>query len=502
MSVELINQIYRDQLGRNPDSAGQAYYLNKLAQGVPLEQLEMELNQSLEGQNFDTQFFTSTYRGMFNRNPEQEGFQYWMSLAQSNPLSPDELTPYITEAARNQDIAAVQQALAQGRYTNVASPSLEADPYGGRFLTGSIYDVPTDAANISMINGEQVQFAAPVTQVPVVSDFGGQTSYAARGGIAVLDDEVTMSSVTRAMNSGAMSTDQYGELLDDLGAAKTVDDIYAALNKPKAQLVLDPTYSIQLGQGMTVEEAERRADAMRPVLDAVDQGFYPSNMRIADVARDMGIYNAFGPGAFEGNTQMTVDDIINEENAAARASGLQDYLYQNIGSREYMATPMPYGFYSERGLETQYSPLTAQQGPSVTDLYTNILGRQPDSQGLQYYQGLFGPTINPTELNTFIRNISGDDVMNQQGYNQMLSQVQNAAPMFRSGVFGYTPTGPSGFDFGIQPITQQIPVFTPGTFNALATGYDALGNPILEDPAQQNPTTPLNDFPTAYDDGA
>ncbi len=440
----------------------------------------MELNRSLEGQNFDTQFFTSTYRGLFNRNPEQEGFQYWMSLAQSNPLSPDELVPYVQEAAINQDVASLQKALADGRYTNVSSPSLEADPYGGRFLTGSIYDIVDNAVNVSNIGGEQAQFVAPVTQMPVVSQFGGQTDFSAQGGVAVLNDPTTSASITRALNSGAMNMDDYGKLLDDLGAAKTIDDVFNALNKPKAELVLDPVYSIQLGQGKTLQEAQISAESMRPVLESMDQGFYPSNIALARQAQDMGVYTPFNEQAYTGyDTRTTTEDVLTAENAAQRAAGLQDYLYQNIGTKEFMPTPMPYGYYSERGLETQFQPLTGQQGPSVTDLYTNILGRQPDTQGLQYYQSLFGPTISPTELSTFIRNIGEGDVMNQAGYNQMLSQVQGAAPMFRSGVFGYTPMAPTGFEFGIQPITQQIPVFTPGVFNMNATGYDAMGNPTF-----------------------
>jgi hypothetical protein len=479
MSVDIINQIYRDQLGREPDSSGLAFYLNKLSQGVPPEQIEMEINRSLEGQNFDTQFFTSTYRGLFNRNPEQEGFQYWMSMAQSNPFSPDELLPYVQQAAQNEDIAALERALAEGRYTNVESPSLEADPYGGRFLTGSMYDIPQEPVNVSNIGGQDVQFVAPVTQIPVVTQFAGQTDFQSQGGTAVLNNEATAASVNRALNSGAMNMDQYGELLTDLGTATTIDDVYTALNKPQADLVLDPVYSIQVGQGTTLAEAQQKADEITPVLNAVNQGYFPSNMTIADAAKDMGVYYAFGPDAFEGyDTKMTVQDVLTDQNAAQKAMEAQQYLYQNIGTQEFMPTPMPYGYYSERGLERDFTyPTQAQPALQLQDVYQGLFGRMPDVEGFNYYNSMFGPTIDANEL-ARIAGGAANEAYSQTGYDRLMAQAQGA-PMFRSGVFGYTPTSPSGFEFGVQPITQQIPVFTPGVFNFNATGYDSMGNPIL-----------------------
>lgn len=486
MYSDIISGLYQEHLGRAPDAEGLAYYLSQAEAGRPIGDIEMEINRSIEGQRFDTQYITSQYRGLFGRNPEQEGFQFWLSEAQKNAWSPEEMSGFLIGGAQAADIAAAQQALAQGRFTNIGGASLEADPYGGRYMTQSIYDVPTDAANLSYIDGTPVQFVAPVTQAPIRTSFApGQ--FQATAGQFVLDNATTAASVSRALNSGAMNMDQYGQLLNDLGSAKTIDDVQAALNKPQANLVLDPIYSVQLGQGTTLAEAQNRANAMIPVLDAVDQGFYPSNMTISEVAQDMGVFNAFGPEAFQGyNTQMTAGDILRQETAAQQAAGTQQYMYQNIGTQDFMPTPIPFGYYSERGLERDFTyPTQAQPALQLQDVYQGLFNRAPDVEGFNYWNSIVGPTVDPTELGYIAG--GAQEPYNQAAYERLLAQAQGA-PMFRSGVFGYTPTAPTGFEFGTQPIIQQIPTFTPGAFNFNATGYDAMGNPIFAPVEEVNTT--------------
>ena len=39
---------------------------------------------------------------------------------------------------------------------------------------------------------------------------------------------------------------------------------------------------------------------------------------------------------------------------------------------------------------------------TVADLYTQVLGRAPDAGGLAYWESMFGPTVDTTELGTFL----------------------------------------------------------------------------------------------------
>jgi hypothetical protein len=91
---KLVTSLYRDQLGREPEPEGLEFWSNSLAQGTPLSEISKGINQSLEGQNFDTQYITSLYRQNLARNPEQAGYQYWLSEAQAAGYTPKEIEAF------------------------------------------------------------------------------------------------------------------------------------------------------------------------------------------------------------------------------------------------------------------------------------------------------------------------------------------------------------------------------------------------------------------------
>jgi hypothetical protein len=317
---------YREQLGREADATGLRDYIAKLEQGSSINDINQSLNRSLEGQNYDTQLLTSGYRQMFERNPEQEGFQYWFSRMQTDPgLAERALKDYLEGGAQNTDIAKAAQAVAEGYYTNIISPDLEADPYGGRGLTQSIYDVPADAANLSYIDGQAVQFAAPVTQGTVRSTFTTgipeAPGYTATAGENILQSGAVAAAAARALNSGAMSADEFRTLQTELrSAGNDVSKIFTALNKPQAHVVLDELYGFQLGAGNTLADAQARAKEIQGVLDSLGTPYAPSNFMVADRARELNVPYAFGKEAFTGyNTQATQADIINQANAEVKA---------------------------------------------------------------------------------------------------------------------------------------------------------------------------------------
>jgi hypothetical protein len=321
-----VRAAYREQLGREADEGGLENYIKELQSGKSIGDVSQSLNRSLEGQQYDTQTLTSGYRQMFERNPEQEGFQYWFSRMQTDPaLAQRAINDYLQGGAQNTDIAKAAQAMAEGYFTNFVSPDLEADPYGGRAPTQSIYDVPTDAANISYIDGVPVQFTAPVTQGTVRSQFTTGTpeapGYTASAGENILQSGAVAAAAARALNSGAMSADEFRTLQTDLRAAgNDVNKIFTALNTPKAHVVLDELYGFQLGAGNTLADAQTRATEIQGVLDSLNLPYAPSNFVVADRAKELGVPYAFGKDAFTGyNTQATQADIINKANAEVKA---------------------------------------------------------------------------------------------------------------------------------------------------------------------------------------
>lgn len=410
---------FQTQLGRQPTADEVAYYSNQINSGrITQPQITHALNQSLEGQNFDTQYLTSVYRQMFGRNPDQEGFQYWLSQAQNDPqMTGDVVRQWIGAAAQGIDpVRYADVMLKQERAIEMAS--LEADPYGGRYATTSIYELPTDAVNVSQIGGRNVQFVAPVTQEPIISQFN-QGQFASRAGLDVLSAPAVNAAVQRALASGTMNQTDYNNLYNDLRDARSMDQVYEALNRPRAQVVVDALYGFQAGEGKTLEEAQTEAGVRTPYIQQF--GYYPSNMAVADVLQRAGVDYAFGPGAYAGyDTMMRQANVVTPQNLNQQVGRLINQIY---GQADFMPTPITPGYYSERGFEPTYTPL----GTAPT-FRSGVAG---------YVQPSFTPT----------------------GFE-----------------FGVTPA------MVPNPQLTPVATFIPGRFDPNATGYDAQGNPIFTPP--------------------
>lgn len=97
---------------------------------------------------------------------------------------------------------------------------------------------------------------------------------------------------------------------------------------------------------------------------------------------------------------------------------------------------------------------------TVEDLYRQILGRPSDPGGLAYYQDLFGPTIEPEEVNTFLANIApGAETITQE-------QARQAATPFISSLQSPVqtinlPVSTPAIDYG--PATVELPTNQPST---------------------------------------
>lgn len=81
---------------------------------------------------------------------------------------------------------------------------------------------------------------------------------------------------------------------------------------------------------------------------------------------------------------------------------------------------------------------------TIEQLYQQVLGRSADPGGLAYYQGLFGPTIEPEEVNAFLRGAvaSGEvsDINRLQPAAQSFISSLNAPPTTDTSSVAATPS--------------------------------------------------------------
>lgn len=424
---KFVKALYQDQLGRAPDAEGLKFWSDAIKNGASPAQIATQLNQSLEGQNYDTQFITSLYRQNLSRNPEQAGFQYWLSEAQGAGFTPAELESILVTAALPEQQV---RSIAPGtRFTEMQLPDLEADPYGGRYITNSIYDLLPDAVNVSSIGGRQAQFVSPVTQQPYITNYGVDgTQWSQTAGLDVLNSPAVQAAVNRAFASGAMTDAEYRTLFGDLQNAQNMADVYTAFNKPQAQVVIDALYGQQTGEAQTLADARAEAAQRQAVLDANNVGFYQANPQLSAAYQAAGLNFPFGQEAYQGyDTRTTQANVVTDANFGRQLNNVLSRLYGTYGGAEDVVTPLTGQYYSEAGLQPGYTPI-----------------------------GTPGTT-------------------------------------FRSGVAGYTPNLPSMFQFGMPPIDTSFQQYQPGAFQpegvttgGYITGYTQDGQPIYSTLANPN----------------
>jgi len=368
---QLVAQLYQQQLGREADVGGAEYFASRLASGASESEVAKEMAQSLEGQNLLTQAITSAYRENLARNPEQSGYQYWQSAAQDQGLSAKQVKDLVSNAA----VAEQVQRGISGGFTNMELASLEADPYGGRYATQSIYDLLPDAVNVSTIGGRKAQFVSPVTQQPVVSQFG--QGFTAKSGTDVLNQPAVQAAVSRAMNSGTLTQKDYDLLVKDLTTAKDVGDMYAAFNKPRGQVVIDAIYGQQTGEAKTLAEAQAEATQRQAVLNANNLGYFQANPQLAAQYQAAGLNYPFSSEAYQGyDTRTGQASVINPQNFTTRINELLSGLTQQFGQPTDLATPLTGQYYSETGLQPGFTPV----GTEGTMFRSGVAGYVPQAQ--------------------------------------------------------------------------------------------------------------------------
>jgi hypothetical protein len=219
-----------------------------------------------------------------------------------------------------------------------------------------------------------------------------------------------------------------------------MDDIYGALNKPRAQVVVDALYGFQVGEGKTLEQAQTEAGVRTPYVQ--EFGYYPSNIAVADVLQKAGIEYPFGPEAFTGyDTMMTQENVVTPQNLRQNVANLINTIY---GQANFVPTEITPGYYSERGFEPTFTPL----GTAPT-FRSGVAGYIPPSEVPRGFEFGTTPAMVPNpQLTPAATFVPGPFDLNQLSQTP-IDYTQNP-------VIGYTANGQ--------------PIYAPAVASDIGTG--------------------------------
>jgi hypothetical protein len=253
-----VKAAYEEQLGRKADDKGLKYYTDKVLSGqADINRISAELDRSTEGYNYDAESLVNAYRKNFGRNPDQEGFQYWMGQEDQASSGIGALSDAFRSAASGKDIAAA--AAQPTGYTSMDLEALRADPYAGLYATENPYlfdltpEQRAQMVNVSQTQANQyIQFTNPVTGRPVISRVNPDGSFTTISGDDVLQAANVRGAMNLALNSGALTQKAYDTIESNLlkatpGTKMPWEDIYSTLSAPQARVILN-NMGIQIGE--------------------------------------------------------------------------------------------------------------------------------------------------------------------------------------------------------------------------------------------------------------
>ena len=303
---DAVSSMYIQQLGRAPDAGGLEFYTNQLKTGaLTPESLAAQLDRSTEGYNYDTERIASQYRSIYGRDPDQEGFQFYMGLEDQNPTNSAAINTAIKVGAKTGSADAAAAAARPGGYSDFQTTALTADPYSGRYATDNPYyfgEIPANAVNRSVTQANQsIQFTNPVTGQPMITTVDPKTGFTVTAGNNVLQRENVQNAIDLAVKSGALSMTDAASLTAKIANADafktatgttdpTFNNLYALLSDPKASVVLGDL-GIQVGEDADRTNAFAEAVERNELVKLAGKdlgGLAPSTRTIAEVAAATG----------------------------------------------------------------------------------------------------------------------------------------------------------------------------------------------------------------------
>ena len=514
MNSAAAQYISQAQTGSNANAGAIASALNS---GSSVQQVQNQLAQSTQGQNFDTQALTSIYRQTVGRNPTQDEYQYFQSLGQSQGLSADQLRDAVRTAAT---IERQQRGITQD-FTNLTSADFEADPFGGRYATQSIYGLPANAVNVSSVDGRQTQFVNPITQLAVISNFtnkgAGTTNQFTDAQVAAYLRDNAFSNpaqVNQALTMFGIDAQQLSKAADLL--AKNDPSVNAATQAYASAIAANPSAVAENAAAVARSTAYTSAPGVETL----------SVPRVTEA-----VNRAFRAGSL---TRAEYSDIVNSLSRATNPADIRNILATPKGS---VVIDAIYGQQTGEANDLNAALAEARQRQAVLSAQDPGYYQASDELGRAYQAaGLNFPFMTDTyRANTMM---TQNNVLNQQNFNQRINELLSSlgqqfggantmqtpltgqyysetglqpgfrpvgteGTMFRSGVAGYVPQAqlPTGFTFGAPPVNATFQQYRPGAFQpegvttgGFITGYDANQQPIYS--TYNNPNVNVGGVPS------
>jgi hypothetical protein len=523
---KIVENIYREQLGRPADEAGKDFYVQQLASGKTATDLSNEIDRTLEGYNFDAERIASNYRQEFGRNPDQEGFQYYMSQEDALVGKADDkaVTDAIRGGVKGVDVEALAAKPDTG-YTQLQLEALGSDPYAGRYATVDPYyfdGVPDDAVNVSRNALDQsIQFTNPVYEQPIVSWFdqnkGFQTTAGEQGdfqqfqgltGNNILQREDVENAINLSLKSGALDEKTAANLRDRIDPASdnkatSWDELYQILKEPKATVVLN-AMGVQVGEDVSATEALKESNTRKQLANiaAENTGGNPSAYyqftlaeNIANITGenvdDIYPFSSKNLGLGSIDTKKTTADVFN--NVATELGIPAD---KEIVRAPTISTPA-----TQRATPFTFAPLRRGLGQ---------LRPAMSMPGLTSGQAAFGsPASTPGQpLNTLPAPLPAtpyalpEDFVLQTGAYNTRDSFPSAFTPFTSSpstVAGNTAAGPAGVDQptfaelveNVQRIGAQVETLSPAnqSFYGSGPGGDGFSDGFGDSSASRGATS-------------
>lgn len=302
------------QFGRTPTTEEIAAVKDIVNAGWSQAQVNTAIEQySPESYNYDRERIVSAFRQNYGRNPTDAEFtaaldtyrntqisadvlaynkytptivkDYLNQQLQANPDNPDaayknvlnkavELGVTVNELAQATgfDVGTIQSYITDNNLAKLntyadlraANPvktymqlgALAADPWAGGFATVNPYKPTPDAANVVTLSDG--------TKIATVRNVYESLDYMNKN--ATLRFQDVKAAINMALANGTMNQADADSLLSQLYKTSSIEEGLAVLSQPKAFVVIDPLYGIQIGQAKTLEAAQQMAAKVQPLL--------------------------------------------------------------------------------------------------------------------------------------------------------------------------------------------------------------------------------------------
>jgi len=396
---QLVTDEYRRQLGRDPDQGGFDNWVSQLQSGaITPAQLTDAFNTSEEGVAFDQSpqgIVSNTYYEQLGRAPDQGGFDNWVSQLQSGAITQDQLRDSFNNSAEGVAFDQSPQGIVSNMYYEElgrAPDQLGFDNWVSQLQSGAItQDQLRDSFNNS---AEGVNYDNSTNNTSAV-DRAVEVANTASNNTASVPYTITYTDPDTGYTTWSNGTNDI-----------STDSPDNSPNDPNS------AYNTTIQPGETQEQFEARQDRAREDSNAIS-GIDP---RIKEYY-DRYVFRApdeAGARYWQGllNSGVPIEEI---------ERGIANSRERNLVNQEALTydaskfgtnapiTRNRYGAYSPSISQTasSFDPTRAGIDPGLGQLYDTYFSRTPDPQGIQYWQQQLDAGLPLSEIERHFQSSSG-----------------------------------------------------------------------------------------------